>query len=232
MAEKSTFIKLNRKILKWRWYQDANTFRVFVHLLLTANITDHDFKTIKIKRGQLVTSRKSLSDQLGISQQSVRTAINHLISTNEITSSTTSKYTIITINNYNDYQKVTKLLTNNQPATNQQLTNNQPQYKNVKNEKNEKNGKKREGTLSPHGRFENVLLTENEINELKEKYPDECSEKIERLSRYLETTGKRYNNHFATLVQWLSEDVKQNMPKRTASYDIDELEQINTLDEY
>ena len=29
MAEKSTFIKLDRNIVKWRWYKDINTFKVF-----------------------------------------------------------------------------------------------------------------------------------------------------------------------------------------------------------
>ena len=61
MPKKSTFIKLNRKILKWRWYQDANTFRVFVHLILLANVTDRDFENITIQRGQLVTSQSHLS---------------------------------------------------------------------------------------------------------------------------------------------------------------------------
>ena len=32
----SGWIKLHRKITEWEWYSDANTFRVFMHLLLTA----------------------------------------------------------------------------------------------------------------------------------------------------------------------------------------------------
>lgn len=106
MPEKSTFIKLNRKILKWRWYQDANTYRVFVHLLLTANVTDRDFEQVTVKRGQLVTSVAHISRDLKISVKSVRTALEHLKSTNEVAIQTTPKYSIITINNYNEYQKV------------------------------------------------------------------------------------------------------------------------------
>lgn len=34
------WICLHRKILKWEWYQDTNTFRVFIHLLLNANWED------------------------------------------------------------------------------------------------------------------------------------------------------------------------------------------------
>jgi hypothetical protein len=31
------YIKLYRSLLKWEWYDDSNVFRVFMHLLLTAN---------------------------------------------------------------------------------------------------------------------------------------------------------------------------------------------------
>ena len=109
--------------------------RVFVHLLLKANIKDHDFEDITVHRGQVVTSRKHLSLELRISEQAVRTALNHLKSTNEITIETTSKYTIISIINYNLYQNKP----DNQPTINQQSTSNQPQSKNDKKEKNEKN---------------------------------------------------------------------------------------------
>ena len=36
----SGFIKLHRKILKWEWYDEPNTMRLFIHLLLTASIED------------------------------------------------------------------------------------------------------------------------------------------------------------------------------------------------
>ena len=44
----NTFIKLSRKIQSWRWYQDANTMRVFIHILLNANVYDHDFENITV----------------------------------------------------------------------------------------------------------------------------------------------------------------------------------------
>jgi DNA replication protein DnaD len=222
MTEKSTFIKLNRKILKWRWYQDANTFRLFVHLLLIANVTDRDFEQTTIRRGQLVTSVAHLSRDLKISVKSVRTALEHLKSTGEVAISTTSKYSIITIKNYDEYQKVASSWANEGQTKGKQRANEGQQYKNdkeckrmIKNERGE--------TLPPLGRFKNVLLTQNEINELETKYPDDYQGKIERLSRYLESTGKNYSNHFSTLLGWLEQDVKSET-KRNTSYDIDELD--------
>ena len=235
MPEKSTFIKLNRKILKWRWYQDSNTFRVFVHLLLTANVTDRDFEQVTVKRGQLVTSVAHLSRDLKISVKSVRTALEHLKSTNEVAIRTTSKYSIITINNYNEYQKVANIRANEGQATGKRGANEGQQYKNdkeckrmIKNE--------REDTLAPLGRFKNVILTQNELDELKGKFPNDYEAKIERLSRYLESTGKHYGNHFATLLEWLEKDTagisNDKSDKRTTSYDLDELDKIDTLDDF
>lgn len=229
MPEKSTFIKLNRKILKWRWYQDANTFRVFVHLLLLANVTDRDFEQVTIRRGQLVTSVAHLSRDLKISVKSIRTALEHLKLTNEVAIKTTSKYSIITINNYNEYQKVASTLANEGQTTGKRGANEGQQYKNdkeckrmIKNE--------RGATLAPLGRFKNVLLTQSELGELKTKYPDDYQGKIERLSRYLENTGRNYKNHFSTLLDWLEQDVKPKQ-QSTSSYDINELEKFNALND-
>lgn len=235
MPEKSTFIKLNRKILKWRWYQDANTYRVFVHLLLTANVTDRDFEQVTVKRGQLVTSVAHISRDLKISVKSVRTALEHLKSTNEVAIQTTSKYSIITINNYNEYQKVANNWANEGQTRGKRGANEGQQYKNdkeckrmIKNE--------REDTLAPLGRFKNVFLIQNELDELKRKFPNDYETKIERLSRYLKSTGKHYDNHFATLLDWLEKDSndKRNDERETreTSYDIEEIDKINLLDDF
>lgn len=123
------YIKLHRSLLTWEWYKNQNTKDVFLHLLLTANHYDEKFEGTVIHRGQRVWSRQSLAKELGISEQSIRTAINHLISTNELTSLSTPKYSIITINNYEKYQTSTSSLTNDQPAINQPSTSDQPQSK-------------------------------------------------------------------------------------------------------
>ena len=128
------FIKISRDILEWQWYDDANTFRVFVHLLLNANFEDKAYRGIDIKRGSCIIGRHQLAEDLGLSEQNVRTALNHLKSTNEITIKVTSKFSIVTICDFERWQGTDALtnqqisqqpnqqLTSNQPATNQQLT--------------------------------------------------------------------------------------------------------------
>lgn len=124
------WIKLHRQILDWEWYSDINCSRLFIHLLLTANAKDKTWKGIEVKRGQLITSLQNLSVETGLTLQQLRTAIKKLKSTQEITIKSTSKYTAVTVVNYEDYQdcgndsnKVNNTESNNQ-ATNEQQTSN------------------------------------------------------------------------------------------------------------
>ena len=139
MNELNGFVVLNRKMLKWEWYQDTNTVRLFIHLLLMANWEDKRWQGIVVKRGEFVTSRKSLAKQTGLTEQQIRTSLNKLISTNEITKSATNKYTLITINNYKKYQdynhQKNQRATNEQPTNNQQITTTE-QYKQINNNNN------------------------------------------------------------------------------------------------
>lgn len=140
------FIKLYRSFASWEWYQDQNTKSVFIHLLLNANWEDSRYRGHKVPKGSLVCGRKALAEKLGISEQSVRTALEHLKSTNEITIKPTNRFSIISIVNWEKYQgseekstsKLTNQSTNNQPTTNQQLTT----YKEIKNIRNKEDKKK------------------------------------------------------------------------------------------
>ncbi len=120
------WICLYKKLINWEWYQDGNTCRLFIHLLLLANYEDKYWQGQLIKRGQLVTSLEHLSDDLGLSVQQIRTSIKKLKSTGEITSKATNKYTLVTVERYEDYQskeeKATSKITNEQQTTNKQIT--------------------------------------------------------------------------------------------------------------
>lgn len=61
-----------------------------------------------------------------------------------------------------------------------------------------------------HGEYTNVLLTDDELDKLKQEYPD-WQERIERLSSYVASTGKKYKSHYATIRNWARKDgVKQH----------------------
>ena len=97
------FIKLPRDIINSAWYHKGNTIRVYLHLVLLANFSDCMFETHTIHWGQVATSRKSLANQLYLSEQQIRTALKHLQSTGEITIETTSKFLIVTINHFEKF---------------------------------------------------------------------------------------------------------------------------------
>jgi hypothetical protein len=133
MTNQHGWIKLHRQILEWEWYSDNNCFRLFLHLLLKANHKEKRFKGIELKVGSIVTSRDLLARETGLSSQQIRTALNKLISTNEITSETSSQGTILQIVSYEKYQVATNEITNEQPTSNQRVTTNN----NVNKEKKE-----------------------------------------------------------------------------------------------
>ena len=137
----SGYVRLYRSFLAWEWYTDSNTKDLFLHLILTANWEPKKWRGITIERGQRVYSRASLSREMNVSEQSIRTALNHLISTGEVTNQSTPQYSIITIKNYDLYQQPTSEVTSDRPATDQRPTSDRPQLKKDKESKKDKKDK-------------------------------------------------------------------------------------------
>ena len=158
------FIKLYRSLLKWEWYGDVNTTATFIHMLLKANFEDVKWRGIVIKRGSFVSSIAKMAKEIGITQMELRTAISHLKLTHEITQSSTNKYTVFTVNNYEKFQALTYKTTNKQQSTNKQITIKQQQYKNNKKNKNIKE-EKEIGAASPALPPGLLPIGESHINE-------------------------------------------------------------------
>lgn len=114
------YVKDWRRILEWEWYTDYKTCHLFRHCILRANIEDKQWKGQFIKKGSFVTSLENLSRETGLSVQNIRTSFKKL--TSELTIKTTTRNTIISVKNYENYQGLTSNLTNNQQTTNKQLT--------------------------------------------------------------------------------------------------------------
>lgn len=124
MMYDSGFIKLHRQLINWEWYCHTNVKCVFIHCLLMANFKPSRFQGYEIPAGGFVTSYNKLSEQTGLSVRQVRRALEHLNRTNEVTKYSTSKFTIITVNNWSEYQTEGKV-TDTQGANNGQTTDNQ-----------------------------------------------------------------------------------------------------------
>jgi len=144
----ASFITVDRKILKWEWYQDVKVFHLFLYFLLRANWEDGSWKGIPVKRGQLITGRLQLSKDTGLSEREIRTCQDKLKKTGEIAVKTTSKYSLITICKYGNYQNKfdtndqqnVRIKTNERPTNDQQNDQQTTTNNNTNNNKEEVNG--------------------------------------------------------------------------------------------
>ena len=57
-----------------------------------------------------------------------------------------------------------------------------------------------------YGSYKNVLFTDEEYAKLQAEFPGDYSERIERLSEYIASTGKSYKSHLATIRSWARKD--------------------------
>lgn len=129
------FIKIDRKILKWEWWSDINTFRLFFYMIVSAYWKDGNYKGVEIKRGSFPSSISELSRETNLSVMEIRTALNHLKSTGEVTTNQQAT-------NKQDNTNLTSNLTENQQSTNTQL-NKQITGSILKEDKNNKNVNKK-----------------------------------------------------------------------------------------
>lgn len=107
MADNSGWVKSWRKSKNWRYYKDSEHFHLWHHLLYEANHSDkiiHDGYFNKISKGQFSTSIRRLSNETGISIAKVRRILKNLEIDTQISTLKTSKCSIITILNWDDYQ--------------------------------------------------------------------------------------------------------------------------------
>lgn len=133
---KKGYIKLYRSLLDWEWYDDKNVCRLFTHCLLRANHADRTWHGQIIRRGSFITSYEKLSTETSLTVREIRTALNKLKMTNELTCKSTSRNTTIIINNFNFYQPndIQNDLQSDNETTNERQTNdNKQELKELKN---------------------------------------------------------------------------------------------------
>ena len=72
-------------------------------------------------------------------------------------------------------------------------------------------------SASVYGSFHNVHLMKQELDELKKMYLYDWEYWIESLSKYMASTGRTYQNHFATICMWADKE-KPKKKKRNYSF--------------
>lgn len=93
----SGWIKLHRSLKDWEWYDDHNATRLLLHLLLSVNYEDRIWKGQTIKAGTIVTSWENLAKEVGLSVKQIRTAMDKLERSQEVTRYTTNKWQAVSL---------------------------------------------------------------------------------------------------------------------------------------
>lgn len=214
----------------WLWKDKPfSQGQAWIDLIMLANYEDKKMpykgEIITCKRGTVNLSITLLADRWGWSRKRVRNFLKLLENDGMVTTKVTTHRTVITVENYGIYNDVpTAEGTTRVPTKEQQgyskgnTTNNNNNLNNKKNSL--PNGKEKE----KHGEFKNVLLSEEELEKLKERFPYDWQDKIEHLSQYMKSKGKRYKSHYATILDWARRDAKKSdgKPKGPNGIAIDE----------
>ena len=211
------FVLLSRKIFSSKTFFSLNAVQklITIYLILMANHKDSEWwdnykkEFVTIKRGSFVTSVDSIKNKIKdkwVTTQKIRTLLKILKKMQFLTIETTSHYTLVTILKYNLYQDgdnyITKKITKPQQSPNKALTTN----KNGKNGKNDK--EKREYAPT-------VFMTEDEYQKLVTELGDPLTkEYMKDLSLYLQSKGKRYKSHYATILAWHRKDEKEGKVRK------------------
>lgn len=152
------FIALHRKFKDWEWYGDINTKTVFIDLLISATYKHKSYQGIELNPGDVLTSLERISKNTNLTVRNVRTAINHLISTGEVTSRPTSRGRVITIVNWGKYQlddgqsdKQSDKRTDRQVTSDRQASDKQVTRNNKDNKENKDNNINNQQTNNGEG---------------------------------------------------------------------------------
>lgn len=80
----------------------------------------------------------------------------------------------------------------------------------VKESKGKDVGASAKPTRHKYGRYKNVLLSDADMDKLRQEFPADWADRIERLSGYIESKGAKYKNHLATIREWARKDGVRN----------------------
>lgn len=240
MAEVNGFIKYYRKILDNPIIcKDSEHFAIWSYLLLNATHTEQEKmfngQKITLKKGQLITSRKSVSEQFNISESKCERVFKLFKNEQIIEQQTCSKNRLITIVKWNDYQsseQQNEQQLNNKWTTTEQQVDTNNKDKKEKNDKNDKNDNKKS-----YGTFKNVKLTELEFNKLSLDYPKlNMSDLIQFFDNYIEEKGYKSKSHNLAIRRWVVDaftksNIRSNNQSKTGSRALDMLNELENENE-
>lgn len=206
----SGWIKLHRKILDNPIVcRDSDYLAVWTYLLLNATHKEYSAvfsgQKITLLPGQLITGRKSISEQFNISESKVQRILKAFENDRQIEQQTSNKNRIISILSWVEYQDVEQQ--NEQPVNNKRTTTEQQvnTNKNVKNlrTKELKNKDIKDNTaFSDYTENDSLIETLNSFVEFRKKIKKPLTDNaIKLLLSKLDNLASNDNDKIAVLEQ-------------------------------
>ena len=165
------------------YYSDSEYVHLWVHLIMKATYCQREYlfnnKIEHLKPGQFITGRLKLSKDTGIEPSKVERILKCFESEHQIEQQATTKFRIITILNWDEYQNDEQ---QNEPRVNSGRTAGEQRVNTIKKEKKEKKEK--------NIYADSVSMTENEYKKLISENGEYITKKaIQLLSNYKLSSG-------------------------------------------
>lgn len=216
-TQNNGFIKLYRNFTKNIFYKNSEAVHLWIHLLFKANYHENNefflnYKKINLKRGQILTGRKMLSLETGISESKVFRLLKLFENEQQIEQQKTNKYTIITINNWDLYQQ-------NEQQNEQQMNNKRTTNEQQMNTINKDNKDNKDNKYNKDNKIDNKIVIGRFIPPNLEEVKEYCFERKnkidpQRFIDYYEARGwmigkNKMKNWKAAIRTWENQN-KQN----------------------
>lgn len=182
-----------------------------MHLLLSVNFEPKIWKGVQLKSGQIIVGRKKLAEELGLGEQQIRRALGNLQNSQQITIKTTNKHSIITVCQWESYQKVNEQQPAKQPTNNQQSNQQTTTTKEVKKKEKKKGGKKIPSLED---------LKNHNLNGHIQAWFEEKAPSVDRfllrdkMIAYCEGTDKNYKDYWGAMRTWALDEQSKKIKKK------------------
>lgn len=182
--KKMSYIKLDRDLLYSYSFANPNHLKIWIWLLIKANFKNafiplnvgKGFKTIEVKRGQLIFGRNKAEEELGLNGSLIYRTLLKFQELGQINIEVNNHFSVITICNYDSYQSKSdeveqamnsKCTADEQQANNRRTTDEQ-QVNIYKEELEEKESKEEKEVSNTHALKNSNLFRQPTIPTLEQ----------------------------------------------------------------
>ena len=132
--ENTSYIKLFRKLLNSPIFENEKALKIWIWCLLKATHREREQlvgqQIVKLKKGEFVFGRKQASEELKMTESTIYKYIKLLENLQMISIKSNNKFSVVSIEKWEDYQ-IEELKSNNKVTTEEQQSNTNKNVKNI-----------------------------------------------------------------------------------------------------